>query len=837
MGATMSENPQVSDAASKPLVLITGAGGNIGRSIAAALAGRYRIVGLERSAADVGFPILEADFGSDREVGKALRQLRESHGSQIASVIHLVAYFDFSGEENPLYQAVNVEGTRRLLRGLQSFEVEQFVYASTMLVHQAGKPGECIDEGRPIEPAWAYPKSKAAAEEVVRAEHGKIPYVLLRLAGVYDEHAAVPTVAEQMARIYERELESYFYSGNRLVGQSMLHRDDMVDAFRRTVERRRSLPAETEILIGEPDAVGYDALQDELGYLIHGVEDWPTLRMPKPLARAGIFAQDKLEPVIPDAIDEGEPPFIEPWMIGMADDHYALDIGRARELLGWEPRHRFKDELPRMVASMKRDPAAWYRRNNVKAPPWIAQAAELGENTGDLAMRHDAIVKRQLRSNRWAHFVNIALGTWLVTQPPLIDVDPPWLAHSEVALGAALIVLALLSLSWRVQWARWGAAGVGALVMAAPFLFWTGSAAAYLSDTLVGALIFGLAVGTKPDVGPSPLAALTGPETPPGWTYNPSTWTQRLPIILLALIGLYVSRYLAAYQLGHVDGVWEPFFAGSPADPKNGTEEIITSSVSRAWPVADAAVGAYTYMLEILTGLVGSRVRWRTMPWLVVLFGLMIAPLGVVSISFIVIQPILIGTWSTLALLGAAAVLIQIPYSLDELLAAVQFVRRRVSAGRNWLRVLLFGDTDVAADPACRRGPVDEFDRSPGAVVKEMATGGVNLPWNLALAAVVALSLLFTRITLDAEGGLANAHHLIGSLVLTVISIAAAEVARAARYLNVALGAALIVVPFVYGADAVAAGATITAGIAIAALSIRRGRIRGRYAGWDRWVV
>src|SRR3546814_2935369 len=70
------------------------------------------------------------------------------------------------------------------------------------------------------------------------------------------------------------------------------------------------------------------------------------------------------------------------------------------------------------------------------------------------------------------------------------------------------------------------------------------------------------------------------------------------------------------------------------------------------------------------------------MPWLVFLFGLMIAPLGVVSIFFVIIQPIVIGTWATLTLVGAAAMLIQIPYSLDELLATIQFVRRRARSGR-----------------------------------------------------------------------------------------------------------------------------------------------------------
>ena len=99
-------------------------------------------------------------------------------------------------------------------------------------------------------------------------------------------------------------------------------------------------------------------------------------------------------------------------------------------------------------------------------------------------------------------------------------------------------------------------------------------------DTLVGALIFGFAVCTKPDPGPSAVAARTGPDVPPGWSYNPSEWTQRLPIIVLAIVGLYVSRYLAAYQLGYIPGVWDPFFAASsPLDPRNGTEDIITSWV------------------------------------------------------------------------------------------------------------------------------------------------------------------------------------------------------------------------------------------------------------------
>ena len=49
--------------------------------------------------------------------------------------------------------------------------------------------------------------------------------------------------------------------------------------------------------------------------------------------------QDKLEAVVPDSIDRGEKPFVKPFMVELADDHYELDISRAQALLGWAPRH------------------------------------------------------------------------------------------------------------------------------------------------------------------------------------------------------------------------------------------------------------------------------------------------------------------------------------------------------------------------------------------------------------------------------------------------------------------------------------------------------------------
>jgi nucleoside-diphosphate-sugar epimerase len=812
----------------RPLVVITGAAGDIGSALADALGHDHTVVGLDQPGKKAAVPLFEADLSSRESLQRALDALRERHGARIASVIHLAAYFDFTGEDHPLYDKVNVSGTRLLLEALQAFDVEQFVYSGTMLVHAPGAPGERIDESRPVEPKWAYPRSKAAAEQAIRQAHGKIPFVLLHLAGVYDAMRCVPTLANQIARIYERDLQAHLYAGDPDAGQSLVHKEDMVDAFRRAVQRRAELPPDAVILVGEPDALGYDALQDAIGRLVHGDAGWTTLAVPAPLAKAGAFVQQAAEPLVPDALDRGEKPFVRPFMIEMASDHYALDITRARRWLGWEPRHRIAAELPRMIEALKRDPLAWYRANKLTPPEWMTAAKEKGVGAETLRARHEAQVRGQHAASQWTHFVNIGLGLWLIASPPMLDLQSRALAWSDVVAGAALVVLAALSLSWRLGWARWACAAIGLWVMGAPLVFWAPTAAGYLNDTLVGALVIGCAVLLPPVPGVSP-AASAGPDTPPGWSFNPSSWTQRLPIIALAVVGLHISRHLAAYQLGHTDGVWDLFFAGGP-DPRNGSEEIVTSSVSEAWPVPDAGLGAMTYLLEILTGAIGSTRRWRTMPWVVLLFGLMIVPLGAVSIFFIVIQPIWIGTWCTLCLVAGAAMLLQIPYSLDELVATGQFLARRRRAGRPLLRVFLFGDTDDGADEA----PPREFERAPGRIVRDMLGGGVALPWTLAVSAAVGVWLMSTRLTLGADGAMANADHVVGSMVLTVCAIACAEVARPARWLNALAGLALLATPFAFGATGVQTAASLACGALLVACSVPRGRIVQRYGGWER---
>lgn len=824
----------------KPIVLITGAEGRIGSAIAAALENAYTVVGFERKCR--GNNCINVDITSDDALAQGCAEFRARYGNQIASVIHLAAFYDFSGEPHPMYDEVNVKGTRRLLQALQNFDVDQFIYASTMLVHAPTAPGQPINESAPLQPAWPYPQSKLDAECIVKEERGKIPALILRLAGVYTDLCDVPSLANQIQRIYERQMLSRVFPGDPSRGQACVHVDDVARAFRNAVDRRTQLPEETALLIGEPQTESYEALQNLIGRLVHG-QPWVTQRIPKPVAATGAWLQEKLEDVVPDAIDRGIEPFIKPFMVSLADDHYELDIARAEQALDWRPAHRLRQSLPVMIGKLKDDPAEWYKHNKIPLPVWMEETRDESSPSPAVIAEYHTLDRFEHQQTLWCHFVNMALGLWLICSPfvfglaqnwiqPGTPITPTgrgliysdtWMTMSEVITGALILLFSVISLSRDAGWARWTVAGFGLWLLFAPLLFWTPSAAAYANDTLIGALVIAFAVAIPAAPGISPSARVTGPDTPPGWDYSPSGWTNRLPIIMLAFVGLFISRYLAAFQLGHIESAWDPFFGA-------GSERIVTSSVSEAWPVADAGLGATVYVLEILTGVIGGKRRWRTIPWLVLLFGILIVPLGAVSVFFIIIQPIVIGTWCTLCLIGALAMLLQIPYSFDEILATLQFLKARCEQGRPLWYLLLHGDTIQGG----RADYSDNFEASPRVVLREMFVTGVNLPWTLLASTAIGVLLMFTRLLFDTTGNAANSDHIVGSLVVTFSIMAWGEVARPLRFVNIGLGAWLAGAPwFISGYSDLAATSSMLFGAALILLAIPLGRIASHFGAWD----
>lgn len=163
----------------------------------------------------------------------------------------------------------------------------------------------------------------------------------------------------------------------------------------------------------------------------------------------------------------------------------------------------------------------------------------------------------------------------------------------------------------------------------------------------------------------------------PPWDYNPSAWSERLPICALAMVGFGISAYLALYEWRLIPSVWDPVFG-------DGTRRVLDSDVShrlyRWFGIPDAAMGAIAYLGDAVLGLAGSTRRWQYRPWMVILFGIDVIPLGAVSAVLVLMQATLVGSWCFLCLLSAAISLVLIYFAYDEVWSSLLYL------GRVWRR-------------------------------------------------------------------------------------------------------------------------------------------------------
>ena len=164
----------------------------------------------------------------------------------------------------------------------------------------------------------------------------------------------------------------------------------------------------------------------------------------------------------------------------------------------------------------------------------------------------------------------------------------------------------------------------------------------------------------------------------PPYGYNTSSWSQRVPICALAFVGCGIATYMGLYQWGLIDSVWDPVFGEQ-------THKVLRSPTSLAmerWTlIPDAILGAFAYLGDAVYGLAGSTRRWQLRPWMTLLFGLDVIPLGVVSAVLVFMQGAVVGYWCFLCIVTAliSAVLVYVAY--DEIWACLKYLRHVWKAG------------------------------------------------------------------------------------------------------------------------------------------------------------
>ncbi len=322
----------------EPTILVTGAGGFIGRHLVAALRAQGRPVrALVRSAdathdlARLGAEVVSGDLTDTQTIPAVAHN--------VGTVFHLAGKLFAPGSDPAEYERLHVDATCRLFEAcLDQGRLTAFVLCSTTGVHgPTGRtPAREDDAGTPTN---AYEHTKARAEQVMRAlaRRRGAPLVIARPGLVYgpgDRH---------LLGWYKSIRDGYY----RVIGPGTNHLhpiyiDDLVDAMLRCVPRA-STEGRTYHLVGERP-VTMRELSDAIGLAVG--RRVPRMHLPSPVA----YTAGALMELLP--IPRRRLPLSRTRVTFLLQNR-AYDGSRAREELAFVPRVGLADGLARTVA--------WYR--------------------------------------------------------------------------------------------------------------------------------------------------------------------------------------------------------------------------------------------------------------------------------------------------------------------------------------------------------------------------------------------------------------------------------------------------------------------------------------------
>ena len=274
---------------------------------------------------------------------------------------------------------------------------------------------------------------------------------------------------------------------------------------------------------------------------------------------------------------------------------------------------------------------------------------------------------------------------------------------------------------------------------------------------------------------------------PPGWQVNPSVAGQRASIVTLGLAGMLLATVCAMHAKGAVR-LWEPL-------PVITAEGWVLPAVPAPLPELDLIGFAAIVLLTML----GGADRWRTRPKLVLANA---AAVGLTAGALVVRwtwQYLELGTTSTLFFLTAAAAVAMLPLVADEAYAAGVGWRGLASDDERLTELKEEEEEEEEeGEEADEAGVIPRSHPRPRPELRRLQ----KTDWSGYLAGVggvvVGLALLLVPVTMFSWRA-AKHGHLLGGLVAAVGALSLARAARPARWLNVGIGAWLLVAPLAFG--------------------------------------
>src|SRR5690606_31468142 len=110
------------------------------------------------------------------------------------------------------------------------------------------------------------------------------------------------------------------------------------------------------------------------------------------------------------------------------------------------------------------------------------------------------------------------------------------------------------------------------------------------------------------------------------------------------------ATHLALYQWRLIDDVWDPVFG---EQSRRVLDSDVAAQMHVWFGIPDAALGALAYLGDAIFGLAGSTRRWQYRPWMVILFGIDVIPLGIVGAVLVFLQASVVGHWCFLCIISA----------------------------------------------------------------------------------------------------------------------------------------------------------------------------------------